>query len=76
MHATIKLGVPDLVTNSYFPALAALGLGWFEAHGLKVEVELIYPQTMDALRDGDIHLAADARMRCRRAFPSGGAPGC
>ena len=29
MNTTIKLGVPDLVTNSYFPALAALGLGCF-----------------------------------------------
>ena len=69
MNTTIKLGVPDLVTNSYFPALAALGLGCFEAHGLKVEIELVYPHTMDALRDGDIHLAADCAHAVPESFP-------
>ena len=69
MNTTIKLGVPDLVTNSYFPALAALGLGCFEKHGLKVEIELIYPQTMDALRDGDVHLAADCAHAVPESFP-------
>lgn len=65
----MKLGVPDLVTNSYFPALAAVELGFFAQEGLDVSVELIYPQTMDALRDGEIELAADCAHATLEAFP-------
>ena len=66
----MKLGVPDLVTNSYFPAIAAVELGFFAAEGLDVNIELIYPQTMDALRDGEIELAADCAHATLEAFPS------
>ena len=47
----MKIGVPDLVTNSYFPAIAGVELGCFRNEGLDIDIELIYPQTMDALRD-------------------------
>ena len=65
----MKIGVPDLVTNSYFPAIAAVELGFFDAEGLNVEVELIYPQTMEALRDGEVALAADCAHATLEAFP-------
>jgi len=65
----MKLGVPDLVTNSYFPALAAVELGFFAAQGLDVEIELIYPQTVDALRDGKVDFAADCAHVTLEAFP-------
>ena len=65
----MKIGVPDLVTNSYFPALAAVELGCFRAQGLDVEVELIYPQTVDALRDGKVDFAADCAHVTLEAFP-------
>jgi NitT/TauT family transport system substrate-binding protein len=30
----MKLAVPDLISNSYFPAVAAVALGFFEEEGL------------------------------------------
>lgn len=65
----MKIGVPDLVTNSYFPAIAAVELGFFSAQGLDVEIELIYPQTVDALRDGAVDFAADCAHVTLEAFP-------
>ena len=29
----MKLAVPDLISNSYFPAVAAVALGFFEKRG-------------------------------------------
>ena len=29
----MKLAVPDLISNSYFPAVAAIELGFFEERG-------------------------------------------
>ena len=50
------LGVPDMVSNSYFPAEAAVELGFFKAEGLDVTLELIFPvdKCYEALRDGRI----------------------
>ena len=50
----MKLAVPDLITNSYFPAVAAAELGFFKRNGLDIEVELVAPagRTYEALRDG------------------------
>jgi hypothetical protein len=38
-----KIAVPDLVSNSYFPAVAAVELGHFRNEGLDVSVEFISP---------------------------------
>jgi hypothetical protein len=37
----MRIAVPDLVTNSYFPALAAEELGYYAAEGLGAHVELL-----------------------------------
>ena len=66
----MKTGVPDLVTNSYFPVIAAIELGFFATEGLDVDIELIYPQTMDALRDGEVDIAADCAHATLEAFPN------
>ena len=39
----MKLAVPDLVSPSYFPVVAAVELGFFKADGLDVDLELLYP---------------------------------
>jgi len=39
----VKLAVPDLISNSYFPAAAAVELGLFAREGLDVAIELIFP---------------------------------
>ena len=66
----MKIGVPDLVTNSYFPAIAAVELGFFKAEGVDIDIELIYPKTMDALRDGKIDLVAECAHDTLEAFPN------
>ena len=50
----MKIAVPDLISNSYFPAIAAAELGFFQDEGLDVQLDLVFPvpQTMAALRDG------------------------
>ena len=42
----MKIATPDLVTNSYFPALAAEELGLYREEGLDAHVELL-PQHID-----------------------------
>jgi ABC-type nitrate/sulfonate/bicarbonate transport system substrate-binding protein len=56
----MRLAIPDLISNSYFPALAAAELGFFAAEGLDVTAELIFPvdRCYQALRDGEVDFAA------------------
>ena len=62
----MKLAIPDLISNSYFPALAAAELGFFAAEGLDVSAELIFPvdRAYAALRDGEVDFVA-RRGACR-----------
>ena len=50
----MKIAIPDLISNSYFPAQAAVELGFFEKEGVEASYELIYPVAAcyEALRDG------------------------
>ncbi len=50
----MKVVIPDLVSNSYFPAIAAVEMGFFKEEGLDAELELIYPvgKCYEALCDG------------------------
>ncbi|MER5185306.1 ABC transporter substrate-binding protein [Streptomyces sp. NPDC002896] len=54
--------MPDLVSNSYFPAIAAVELGYFRDEGLDTDLELKFPVTdaAAALRDGEIDFLAGA----------------
>jgi NitT/TauT family transport system substrate-binding protein len=67
----MKLAIPDLISNSYFPALAAAELGFFEREGLQVSAELIYPvdRAYEALRDGAIDFVGGAAHGALAAFP-------
>ncbi|GHH82919.1 hypothetical protein GCM10018793_43700 [Streptomyces sulfonofaciens] len=58
----MRLAVPDLVSNSYFPAIAAAELGYFRDEGLDVDLELKFPVTdaAAALRDGELDFLAGA----------------
>ena len=66
----MRIGVPDLVSNSYFPAIAAVDLGAFAAEGIDAEVQHIFPvpRTMAALRDGEIDLVAGSAHTALTAF--------
>src|SRR5664280_1494801 len=67
----MKLAVPDLITNSYFPAVAAAELGFFKSEGLDITVELIAPadRTYEALRDGAADFVAAEAHAGLAAFP-------
>jgi len=66
----MKLAVPDLISNSYFPALAAAELGFFQREGLDVTAELIFPvdRAFEALRDGEIDFVGGAAHGALAAF--------
>ena len=67
----MKLAIPDLISNSYFPALAAAELGFFEREGLDVSAELIFPvdRCYQALREGEVDFVAGAAHGALAAFP-------
>jgi len=67
----MKLAVPDLISNSYFPAVAAVALGFFEREGLDAELELIFPvdEAYRAMRDGRIDFVAGSAHSALAAFP-------
>src|SRR5439155_6257345 len=67
----MRIAVPDLISNSYFPAVAAVELGFFRAEGLDAKLELLFPvpKTMEALRDGTLDFVAGAAHATLSAFP-------
>jgi NitT/TauT family transport system substrate-binding protein len=67
----MRLAIPDLISNSYFPALAAAELGFFRREGLDVSAELIFPvdAAYRALRDGEVDFVAGAAHGALAAFP-------
>ncbi len=68
---TLKIAVPDLISNSYFPAEAAVELGFFKAEGIDMELELIFPvdKAYHALRDGKVDFVAGSAHSALSAFP-------
>jgi len=67
----LRVAVPDLISNSYFPIIAAVDLGFFKAEGLDATIELLFPvpKTMEALREGVLDFAAGAAHAPLMAFP-------
>ena len=67
----MKIAIPDLISNSYFPAAAAVELGFFKEEGLQMELELIFPvdRTLEVLRDGDIQFVGGSAHSTPHAFP-------
>jgi ABC-type nitrate/sulfonate/bicarbonate transport system substrate-binding protein len=67
----MKLAVPDMISNSYFPAIAAIELGFFREEGFDLELELLFPvdKAYAALRDGKIDLVAGSAHSALAAFP-------
>jgi NitT/TauT family transport system substrate-binding protein len=68
----MKLAVPDMISNSYFPAIAAIELGCFKQEGLDVSLELIFPvdKSYAALRDGTVDFVGGSAHSALSAFPS------
>lgn len=66
-----KIAVPDLISNSYFPGIAATELGKFREQGLDAEIQLIFPvsKAYEALRAGDVDCVAGSAHSALAAFP-------
>jgi ABC-type nitrate/sulfonate/bicarbonate transport system substrate-binding protein len=73
---TLRVAIPDLVSPSYFPAIAAVELGCFREEGLDATVELLFPvtRTYEELRDGRLDFVAGAAHAPLYAFRNWG--GC
>jgi ABC-type nitrate/sulfonate/bicarbonate transport system substrate-binding protein len=67
----MKIAVPDLISNSYIPAPAAVELGFFAAEGLDMSYELIFPvdKANEAMRDGAVDFVAGSAHSTLAAFP-------
>src|SRR6266849_10273800 len=67
----MKIAIPDVISNSYFPAAAAVELGFFKQEGLDVSLELIFPvdKAYAALRDGAVDFIGGSAHSALAAFP-------
>jgi ABC-type nitrate/sulfonate/bicarbonate transport system substrate-binding protein len=67
----MKLAIPDMISNSYFPAIAAIELGMFKSEGLDVSMEMIYPvdKCYAAMRDGAVEFVGGSAHSALAAFP-------
>lgn len=66
----MRIATPDLVTNSYFPALAAEELGLYREEGLDAHLELLPSlEAVNALRDGAVDFVAGGAHTMLLAFP-------
>ncbi|HWD29037.1 MAG TPA: ABC transporter substrate-binding protein [Rhizomicrobium sp.] len=68
----MKIAVPDMISPSYFPALAAVELGFFRREGLDVTHDLRAPanRTYEDLRDGHVDFVAAEAHAALAAFPN------
>jgi len=66
----VRIAIPDMISNSYFPIIAAADLGFLKEEGVDATVELLFPvpKTMAALRDGELDFVAGAAHATLQAF--------
>ena len=70
LAAPPRIATPDLVTNSYFPALAAEELGIYREEGIDAHLELMPSlAAVNALREGAVDFAAGGAHTLLLAFP-------
>jgi NitT/TauT family transport system substrate-binding protein len=74
----MKLAVPDMISNSYFPAITAIEFGFFKKEGLDVELELIFPvdKAYAALRSGAVDFVGGSAHSALAVFPQWEASSC
>src|SRR6266480_3270014 len=66
----LRLAIPDLISPSYFPAIAAVEMGFFEKEGFAAKLELLYPvtSTYAELREGRLDFVGGAAHAALYAF--------
>jgi ABC-type nitrate/sulfonate/bicarbonate transport system substrate-binding protein len=74
----MRLTVADAISPSYFVAIAAIQLGFFQREGLEMEFVFSPPDPSQALKDGAIDFFGGSPFTGLRAFPGwrGGALLC
>jgi NitT/TauT family transport system substrate-binding protein len=67
---TLRVAIPDLISPSYFPAIAAVELGCFKQLGFDATLELLYPvtKTYEELREGRLDFVGGASHAALYAF--------
>ncbi len=67
----IKIAIPDLISNSYFPVLAACELGFLRAEGLDASLVLMSPadKSYQALKEGQVDFVAAEAHAALAIFP-------
>ena len=71
MWQAMRIAVPDLISNSYFPAIAAVELGCLSDEGIDADIELLFPvdEAYRALARGDVDVVAGSAHSALAAFP-------
>ena len=66
----LRIAIPDMISPSYFPAIAAVELGFFRKQGLDATIELVFPvtKTYEELRDGQLDFVGGAAHAPLYAF--------
>jgi NitT/TauT family transport system substrate-binding protein len=68
----MKIAVPDLISNSYFPVVAAVELGCFKEEGIDAAIELVFPvdKAYADLKAGKVDLVGGSAHSAVAAFPN------
>jgi ABC-type nitrate/sulfonate/bicarbonate transport system substrate-binding protein len=66
----LRVAIPDMISPSYFPAIAAVELGFFKKEGLDATIELLFPvtRTYEDLREGRLDFVGGAAHAALYAF--------
>ncbi|MGP3968283.1 ABC transporter substrate-binding protein [Streptomyces sp. 6N223] len=67
----LTFGIPDVISPSYFPLIAASDLGCFAAEGLETTVDLVAPvdHAVEVMRDGGLDFVGGCAHSAPHAFP-------
>src|SRR3984893_13171774 len=67
----MKIAVPDLISNSYFPVVAAVELVCFKEEGINAEIELVFPvdKAYEHLKAGKVDFVGGSAHSAVSAFP-------
>ena len=67
----MKIAVPDLISNSYFPVVAAVELGYFKEQGVEATIELVFPvdKAYAVLKSGEVDFVGGSAHSAVAAFP-------
>ena len=66
----MKIAIPDVISNSYFPVIAACELGFFAQEGIDIELLTGAKNGPERMREGTLHFFGGPAYAATRAFPA------